>query len=143
MGDPRDDLRLLAIFHWVLAALTALFAVFPGLYIGLGVAMLRGGFGASHGEPPPPVVGWFMIGIGVALVLAALLFAALLAVAGWFVGARRHWLYCMIVAGLACALFPFGTALGVFTIVVLSRPEVKALFDARTSAPGMMTPTVG
>jgi hypothetical protein len=35
------------------------------------------------------------------------------------------------VAALCCAFFPFGTVLGVFTILVLVRPSVKALFETQ------------
>jgi hypothetical protein len=43
-------------------------------------------------------------------------------------------------AAIACMLMPFGTVLGVFTIIVLMRPSVKELFAAAGSfaapAPG-------
>ncbi|WP_265594829.1 hypothetical protein [Haloferula sp. BvORR071] len=42
--------------------------------------------------------------------------------------------FCIVVAALSCLKFPFGTALGVFTIIVLCRPSVIALFEGR--APG-------
>jgi len=32
-------------------------------------------------------------------------------------------------AAIACINMPFGTALGVFTLIVLARPTVKALFS--------------
>lgn len=35
-----------------------------------------------------------------------------------------------IVTGVQCIFVPFGTVLGVFTIVVLSRLSVKALFQS-------------
>ena len=38
------------------------------------------------------------------------------------------------IEGLGC-FFPFGTALGVFTIVVLSRPAVKQIFGVGVSEP--------
>jgi hypothetical protein len=37
---------------------------------------------------------------------------------------------CMITAGLSCLEMPYGTALGVMTFVVLSRPSVRQEFDA-------------
>lgn len=136
MGAPRDDLKLLAIFHYVLAGLTALFALFPLAHVGLGAAMLSGKLdGGSAG--PPEAFGWILIVGG--LVLAALgeTYAVLVAVAGRFLSRQRHWLYCMAMAGLSCAWIPFGTVLGVFTIITLSRDEVKALFGvgAPSAAP--------
>jgi hypothetical protein len=34
----------------------------------------------------------------------------------------------MVIAAIQCAFTPFGTVLGVFTLIVLVRPSVKALF---------------
>ncbi len=137
MGAPRDDLRLLSIFHFILAGVTALFSLFPLLHVGLGVAMLAGaldGSGSGRGDAPPPFVGWMFILIGAALIVGGLGFAVLLFLAGRFLRAQRHWLFVMVVAGLSCAFMPFGTVLGVFTIVTLSRPEVKALFQGADPA---------
>jgi hypothetical protein len=38
------------------------------------------------------------------------------------------------VAAIACMFMPFGTVLGVFTIIVLMRPSVKELFAAAGSS---------
>jgi hypothetical protein len=35
----------------------------------------------------------------------------------------------MVIAALLCMFMPFGTVLGVFTIIVLVRDSVKALFN--------------
>lgn len=47
---------------------------------------------------------------------------------GKFINQRRNHLYCLILAGVNCISFPIGTALGVFTFVVLLRDSVKHLF---------------
>jgi hypothetical protein len=39
-------------------------------------------------------------------------------------------------AGIECVFMPFGTVLGVFTLVVLTRPSVKPLFEDQRTAPG-------
>lgn len=124
----RDDLRLLSIFHYVLAGLAGLFALVPLLYVGFGAVILAGVLDEGQAHPPPALLGWFVVAVGLALLVLALAFVAALVFAGWSLGRQRHWLYCMVLAGLSCAWFPFGTALGVFTLVVLSKPEVKALF---------------
>jgi hypothetical protein len=43
---------------------------------------------------------------------------------------KRHtnYTYCLVVAAIECMFTPFGTVLGVLTIIVLVRPTVKALF---------------
>jgi hypothetical protein len=35
----------------------------------------------------------------------------------------------MIMAGVNCAWFPFGTVLGVFTFIVLLRTSVRAMYE--------------
>ena len=37
-------------------------------------------------------------------------------------------MYCLVVAAVECIFMPFGTVLGVFTIIVLMRPGVKERF---------------
>jgi len=52
---------------------------------------------------------------------------------------RRSWVFCIVVAALSCIGIPFGTALGVFTLLVLSRHSVKCMFDIKVpSATGVV-----
>ena len=134
MGAARDDLRLLSIFHWVLAGLAALFSAFPLLYVAMGVAILQGRFEGQR--PPPAFFGWMMIAMGIAFMVMGLGYAALVAYAGRCVAKVRHWTFVIVIAALSCAFFPFGTVLGVFTIIVLSKPEVKSLFQLQPGAAG-------
>jgi len=138
MGPPRDDVHLLSIFHWVLAGLATLFSALPLLYVALGVAMLQGRFPGRNA--PPEFFGWMMIAIGTAFMVMGLGYAALVAYAGRCVARTRHWTFVIVIAALSCAFFPFGTVLGVFTIVVLSKPEVKSLFQPQAGAAAAVAP---
>lgn len=130
MPPPRDDLRLLSVFHYVLAGLTCVMALIPLAYVALGVAMAVGAMNDARHPGPPVVLGWFFVAFGLLLVILAVADVIGLIVAGRSLARQRRWLFCMIMAGISCAMFPLGTALGVFTIIVLSKPEVKALFSA-------------
>jgi hypothetical protein len=44
-------------------------------------------------------------------------------------------LFSLIVAGFMCMFFPFGTALGVFTFIVLTRESVRRLYFETESQP--------
>lgn len=44
---------------------------------------------------------------------------------------RRWWTFCYLSGWGECLMFPFGTILGVFTIIVLARPTVKRSFGMR------------
>ena len=126
----RDPLRLLSIFHYVLGGLGALFSLLPIVHIGMGIAMITGALDRGSPSPPPAAFGWIFVAMGAAFMLAGFGYVALVIVAGRFLARTRHWTFCMVVAALSCAFFPFGTALGVFTILVLAKPEVKAAFEA-------------
>jgi hypothetical protein len=141
-AESAGHVRLLAIFHYVLAGLGLLFSLLPVFYIAIGWAMLTGAFafGGKAANPSPPEIGWIFVAVGVALLLVALSFVVLVALAGLFLARTRHWTYCVVIAALACAFFPLGTALGVFTIILLSKPEVKAAFGA---APTRIAPPAG
>jgi len=130
-----NELDILAICHYVVAALTALASCFALIWIGLGIAMAThpDQFAGDGGQPPPEFVPWMFLGIGAACLLFGWALAICVAMAGRFLKRHRHYLFCMIVSAVNCLFFPFGTVLGVFTIIVLLRPDVKALF-AQTDA---------
>lgn len=139
MTDSRDHVRLLAIFHYVLAGLCALFALFPVLYIVMGLAIVNGAFPESGKQGPPEPFGWIFVAMGGFMLVLVAGFATLVVVAGRFLQTQRHWTFCVVVAALSCAFFPLGTALGVFTIIVLSKDEVKAAFAGRPPAAPLPT----
>jgi hypothetical protein len=57
-------------------------------------------------------------------------------IAGRCLSRRKSYSFALVMACIECLFVPFGTILGIFTIVVLSRKSVKALFsDAQTPAP--------
>lgn len=129
MPSWRDHVRLLAVFHYVLGGLTLLFSALPGFYIAMGLAFVSGAFPKGKGgERPPEAFGWIFVAIGALMLLVVLGYAALVFVAGRFLQKERHWTFCVVVAALSCAFFPFGTVLGVFTILILAKDEVKAAF---------------
>jgi hypothetical protein len=45
-----------------------------------------------------------------------------------------HYIFCLVIAAVECIFMPFGTVLGVFTIIVLQRPTVKAMFRGQSPA---------
>ncbi len=126
----EEHLRLLSIFHYVLAGLATLAAFFPGIYLLMGIWMILGGFGPAGNRAEIEKTGWYMVIIAGGLVLLALIYAVMTALAGRFLALRRNRLYCLVMAAFTCLLFPIGTLLGIFTLVVLGRPKVNRLFAA-------------
>ncbi|HEU5123405.1 MAG TPA: hypothetical protein VFW05_05000 [Verrucomicrobiae bacterium] len=126
----EEQLRLLTIFHYVCAGMIALCACVPIIHIALGFSMILRPevFGPARNQPPA-FIGWMFMFIGGLIVLFGWTIAALLAVAGRCLSQRRHYTFCLVAAGAACLFMPFGRVLGVFTIVVLTRTDVKNLFE--------------
>jgi hypothetical protein len=127
-NQDAEHLRLLAIFHYVVAALTAFFACIPFIHLGIGVFMLLKPQ-AFKPNPPPEAFAWLFVVIGALAILAGWTLAVLFLLAGRNLSCRRRYLFCQVVAGIGCIFMPFGTVLGVFTLIVLSRPSVRTLFE--------------
>lgn len=146
MNDDVQHLRYLTIGHYICAAITALFACFPLIHLTVGLIFLINPPSAQGGEAfPAQVFGLMFALIGGALVLCGWAFAACLFAAGRSIAARKRHTFCIVMAALSCASFPFGTALGVFTILVLTRTSVKAMFQqqAALGAPSASVPGPG
>ena len=131
MNQDADHLQLLSIFHYVVGGITALFACFPLIHLAIGIAIVCGTFPerANH-EAIPPFVGWLLICVATIFILAGWSLAVLIIVAGRFLARRTRHLFCLVMAAVECIVMPFGTVLGVLTIIVLNRPSVKALFES-------------
>ncbi|HZZ84395.1 MAG TPA: hypothetical protein VFE30_07640 [Anaeromyxobacteraceae bacterium] len=132
MDRDLEQLRLLSIFHYVLAGIAGLSSLFPSVWVGLGVYMATSG--PRQPGLPPPLFGWAMAVLGVALMIFGLGFTALIVASARSLRNHRHHTFCVVVGALACAFFPFGTVLGTFTILVLARPSVRARFDGDAAA---------
>jgi hypothetical protein len=65
---------------------------------------------------------------GIVLTLVA---AIHLIVVGVKIRQRRWWMFCYLTGWGECIMFPFGTILGIFTIIVLGRASVKKLFGVK------------
>jgi len=109
----------------------AFFSFFPLLYTIIGTVFI---FAARHGTPkpgedvPPEFLGWIFAAIGSALFLFGLAIAICILITGRSLALRKHYSFTMVMACNECIFIPFGTILGVFTIVVLSRESVRGLF---------------
>ena len=66
--------------------------------------------------------------LGAVFFLAGLAMAICILMAGRSLARQRRYLFAFVIACLECFFIPFGTILGVFTIIVLSRESVKTLF---------------
>ena len=128
-----DHLRLLAIFHFLMAAMSL-----------LGLLFIAGHFYIMHsvfanpeiwknqkggGSPPPAelmdmfqwmylVMALFILAGGVINFLSAL-----------YLRKKTNRVFSMVIAGINCMHMPLGTLLGVFTLMVLTRDSVRDAYN--------------
>jgi hypothetical protein len=148
-AEDREHLSALSIGHFILAGVALLGGV-PTLLIGVSGSKLMDEFGSDlsmamgqipgqsgvdpFGGSPDAMLqdlNTLIISVVVSMVLLAVVSAIHLAVVGVQIRNRRWWTFCYLTGWGECLMFPFGTVLGIFTIIVLSRPSVKRLFGLR------------
>ena len=129
--QDNEHLRLLSIFHYIVGGILALSACIPIVHVVIGAAFLihpQGFAGGGQSPFPAEMLGVMFITIGSFIILVGWATAALIVVSGRFLAKRKRYTYCLVVAAVSCIFFPFGTALGVLTLVVLLRASVKPMF---------------
>jgi ribose/xylose/arabinose/galactoside ABC-type transport system permease subunit len=142
MNQDQEQLRLLSIFHYVVTVVCALFSFLPLIQLFMGIGFISGVFPPDRNPDSAPVaLGWFLVILSGLFILSGLALAACIAVAGRNLARQRRYVFCLVVAAVCCLFAPIGTVLGVFTIVVLMRPSVKALFGE--GAPAAPAPYAG
>jgi len=128
----EEHLRLLTIGHYITGGFCVAFAsifVFHFLFLTLMAANPEF-FPAPPGQegtPPDGVMRIFALVIGL-FILAGWSFGALTIYVGRCIKHRTRRALTFVVACLNTMFIPFGTVLGVFTLIVLSRPSIKRLY---------------
>lgn len=157
MDQTREHLRLLSLFHYVLGGIGCLVSLVPLIHLTVGIVFLtmpekivgppppqvpwhqQPELGPSEGAPAPPppspvevlptrLFGWLFTIIPAGIIGSGLLLSGLILRAGRQLGRLRSHSFCLVMAGVECALMPLGTILGVLTILVLMKPEARELF---------------
>ncbi len=123
MNEDEKYLQLLSVFHYVVGGLAACFACIPIIHLSIGIAMLVGAI-----DDAPEFVGAFLVVIAMFAMLIGWTLAVCIIIAGRCLAKRKRYMFCLVIAAISCIFMPFGTVLGVFTIIVLMRPSVKELF---------------
>jgi hypothetical protein len=131
-SEDLEHLKLLSIFHYIAAGLLALFSLLPLFHLIAGLTMLQWTVHSPQEMFPGLMAGGCLAMLAAIWMLIGLSSAACLAAAGHFLARRQHYLFCLVVAGVSCLFMPVGTLLGVFSILVLVRPSVRALFPPPT-----------
>lgn len=134
-----QHLKLLEIFHYIVAGLALLGIGFLALHYTFMNAMFnnpqmweqaRRQAEQQHQPPFDPTQFFhFFIWIYVVMGVFFLMLSTGNIASAICLRRRKNRMFSLIVAGINCIQIPFGTTLGVFTIIVLVRPSVMALYE--------------
>ena len=100
MNQDSEHLELLAIFHYVVAALAALVSFFPLFYSVIGGFLLYAAQhpGPNNQEPPPAFLGWIFIVVGAVLFIAGVTMAICILIAGRGLARRKGYSFALVIA---------------------------------------------
>jgi hypothetical protein len=120
-----DRLAVLANAHWVLAGLVFIAASVPAFYASLGLDLV---FNAAAPHSTRAATGWRILVTGLAWVLAAFAYVLLLITSARAIRLRRRYKLVVATNVLSLLFVPFGTALGLVTLVALRDEEILLAF---------------
>lgn len=144
----REHLRLLSIFHYVVGGIGYVVSMIPCIHLALGIFFLVAPpekfsppkIEVSNGQTveveqvqpvtpfPSKLFGGIFVGVASMIILGGVTLSSVIVTAGRRLAARRSHTFCLVVAGIECLFMPFGTVLGIFTILTLVKPEARQLF---------------
>jgi uncharacterized membrane protein len=128
-NEDIKNLELLSMFHYIVGGITALLSCIPFIHVFIGLTMISGKFFKDgHGSEPPALFGWMFVIMGAVFILLGWSMAVCMFVAGTKLKRYKSRVFCMVVAGMECMFMPFGTILGVFTLIALNKDSIKELF---------------
>jgi hypothetical protein len=140
-----EHLKTLSICHYIYSALVGLGgSCFGGVYAAMGgmfSAMRTLPVKEGQSAPPPEVMkmaSTMCVLFGVGIIVAALTLAVLCLLSARAMASRRSRTFSLVVAGLCCLTGLanlVGLVLGVFTFIVLLKPETERLYAESPAAP--------
>ncbi len=131
----NKNLPTLSILHYVYGALICLGGFAALMLIGVGVFMQSDLVMDGGPDQPPEWLGAFFQAFGVAIFVVLELWGVFVILSGHWISKKRNRTGSIVIAALSLLSFPFGTALGVFTLVALMNDEVKAEYEVDALRP--------
>lgn len=131
-----EHLKLLSIFHYIVGGLSCLFSSFFIIHVIIGFVMfVGGGFPGQTPQPPPAIFGLLFMFMGAMAVLIGWGIGLTIIYSGLKLKRLENRTFSLVVACISCCFFPFGTVLGVFTLIVICRESVIQRYHENKTMP--------
>ena len=130
-----NHLKLIAVFHFVFSALSiaALGFLFLHWFLMHSIFERPEMWKGQRGGPSPAeffaIFKWFYA-VGAVFIVSS---GIANLISGILIQKRIARVFSLVIAGLNCLAFPVGTVLGVFTFLVLLRPSVEEVYEAKST----------
>ncbi len=104
----EEHIRLLGIFFYVSGGLSALFGLFPLIYVAMGAMIMAVPDLETplEGEFAMRSMGAMFAGMGLLFFIVAQGFAAIKILAGYWLMRKRNRIPCLVIAGVICIGIP-------------------------------------
>jgi len=135
MQNHKDSFTILSICHFIVGALSFLMSFVPFVYLVVGFALIifPGGL-ETEGRDHEMLLGWVFLTIATLAILVGITIATATIFAGYFLSRQIRYPFCRVVAVIECLFFPFGTLLGVVTLILLHRDDYKQAFTKHSDS---------
>ena len=125
-----NHLKLLGIFHYIVGGIALLMSLMPIAHLVIGIIfIISPDTMTGQGEPPPDFIGYLFAGMGALFFIVGVAFSVCILLSGKYLRSQKKYQYSFVMACIECIFMPFGTVLGIFTIIVLSKDPVKKLYE--------------
>jgi len=123
-----EQQRLLSIFHYIVGAMVMLFSLFPVMHLAMGISMLVAPDTWNSGNSADQMPAFFpiiLILFALAIIIIGEMIGILIIHAGRMITQRKKYMFTFVMAAIQCMFTPFGTVLGIFTIIYLQKDFVR------------------
>ncbi len=121
--SDNDLLSIVSIFHFVLGGFQMLFSLIGLIYIGMGILIASGELESAKGGELPAEAGWIFGAVGLIFTVIFLTIGLLAIRTGTNIRKRRNRTFCIVIDSILCMMIPLGTIVGIFGLVLLTKPE--------------------
>jgi len=124
MSNSSEQLRILAIFQYIVGGLQILISCLwlCQLSIVISIFCHNAALSPAHGEG---AISMLLVLVGGGFVFLGFALGILTALSGRYIALRVKRTYSIVMGGINCVIFPFGTILGIFTLILLTRTDVR------------------
>lgn len=128
-----NNLRTFKILFLVKGILTSVFSLFFVIYAIMGMTFAKIPELTQGPTAPPFNIGYLFLTIGIVGFCVSITLGTLALFASKYIGERKKHTFIIVAAAANCLTGILGILLCIFTLIELTKPEVKALFNGGLS----------